>query len=270
MTRTLQQVLDAGGPDLSAFASAAQIVGLGTMLSRQRRVLTGLTSAATFKLSAIDASIPGISPGGMVVGVGTVNALGPMIAIGAPSQLVPNGTTGLTVGSGNAAIRLFARDGYIVRYLQFSGAGTLTSVPAYLRNSQALAVFASLNGNVLEIWTQLATSSVGVATSTPALIKAALLANADVLKGITSIDYAGGTGASAALDQIALDAAYGVYPATVTAAGASNAKSIAPGTCIVSHDGNLLSLPTVATGLTLDYMPAPRVPLDAVYDSSAT
>ncbi len=269
MTRTLQQVLDAGGPDLSAFASAAQIVGLGTMLSRQRRVLTSLTSAAIFKLTAIDASIPGISPGGMVIGVGGVNALGPMIAIGAPSQVVPNGTTGLTVGAGNAAIRLFARDGYTVRYLQFSGAGTATSGVTYLRGAQALAVFASLNGNVLEIWVQLATTS-GVATSTPALIKAALLANADALKGITSVDFAGGTGASAATDQLPLDAAGSNYAATVVAAGASTAKTIAPGTCLVSHDGNLLSLPVAATGLTLDYMPAPRVPLDAVYDSSAT
>lgn len=269
MTRTLQQVLDAGGPDLSAFASAFQIAGIGTALSRQRRVLTGLTSAATFKLSAIDASIPGIAPGGLVVGVGGVNALGPMLAIGAPSQVIPNGTTGLTVGAGNAAIRLFARDGYTVRYLQFGGAGVSNSTPTYIRNSQSLAVFSSVAGNVVEIWVQLATSSVGVATSTPALIKAALLLNADVLKAISSIDFAGGTGASAALDQIALNAAYGIYPAAVVAAGGGAPKSIAPGSCIVSHDGNLISLPEPATGLTLDYMPAPRVPLDAIYDTSA-
>lgn len=269
MTRTLQQVLDAGGPDLSAFASAAQIVGLGTMLSRQRRVLTGLTSAAIFKLTAIDASIPGVSPGGVVIGNTGVNAYGPMIAIGAPSQVVPNGTTGLTVGSGDAAIRLFARDGWVVRYLQFSGVGTATSGPTYLRGAQSLAVFATANANVLEIWVQLATTS-GAATSTPALIKAALLANADVLKGVTSIDYAGGTGASAASDQLPLDAAVSNYAASVIAAGASSVKTIAPGTCLVSHDGNLLSLPTADTGLTLDYMPAPRAPLDAVYDSSAT
>lgn len=269
MTRTLQQVLDTGGPDLSAFASAAQIVGLGTMLSRQRRVITGISSAATLKLSSIDASIPGISPGGMVVGVGGLNALGPMLAIGAPSQVIPNGSTGLTVGAGNAAIRLFARDGYTVRYLQFGGAGVSDSTPTYVRNNQTLAVFVSISGTTIEVWVQLATSSVGVATSTPVLIKAALLASADAMKGITSIDFAGGTGGSAALDQIALNAAYGIYPAAVVAAGGSNPKTIVPGSCIVSHDGNLISLPQPTTGLTLDYMPAPRMPLDSVYDTSA-
>lgn len=131
MTRTLQQVLDTGGPDLSALASALQLAAIGTTFQRQRRTLSGLSSAATFKLSSADQSILGIRPGGIILPTagGAGSLLGPLVAVNAPAQLVPNGTTGLTVGSGNAAIRIFAKDGYTIRYLQFGGATTLATTP---------------------------------------------------------------------------------------------------------------------------------------------
>lgn len=270
MTRTLQQVLDTGGPDLSAFASAFQLAAIGSTMQRQRRTLAGLTSAATFKLSSADAAIPGIRPGGIVLptagGAGATS--GPYVAVNAPAQLVPNGTTGLTVGSGNAAIRIFAKDGYTIRYLQFGGATTLTTGPTYYRGAQSLAVFSSGNGYVIDVWTQLATTN-GVGTSTPALIKAAIMADANAMRGISSIDYAGGSGASAAFDQVPLTSLYGLFLPLVQAATGSLARIIIPGMCMVSNDGNLLALPDVATAMTLDYYPTPRMPMDEPYPGSA-
>lgn len=270
MTRTLQQVLDTGGPDLSAFASAFQLAAIGTTFQRQRRSLTGLSSSATFKLSSIDASIPGIRPGGIVLPTagGASATSGPFVAVNAPAQLVPNGTTGLTVGSGNAAIRIIAKDGFTIRYLQFGGATTLTTGPTYLRGAQSLAVYSSGSGYVIDVWTQLATTA-GVGTSTPALIKAAIMADANAMRGISSIDFAGGTGASAAFDQIPLTSLYGLFIPFVQAAGASAPRIVIPGMCMVSNDGNLLALPDSATAMTLDYYPTTRMPMDEPYPGSA-
>lgn len=266
---TLQQVLDAGGPDPARLATACQIVGMGTMLTPQRRSLTGLTSAATFKLTDLVAGMPGIRVGGTAISTagGVASAKGPMIAIGSPAVLL--GSAGYTIGSGDGAVRLIPKAGFIVRWAQFSGAGTATTGPTYYRASQSLAVFSTGEGTVVEIWVQLATNASGVATSTAAQVKAAILANANAMRALSSVDFNGGTGASAAGDQAPKDAPFGLYAAQVTAAGASAPKTIAPGSFFVSHDGNLVAFPDALTGVDLDYFATPRVPLEEPYPSSA-
>jgi hypothetical protein len=267
MPRTLQQILDAGGADPALFSVAAQLIGLGTMFTQQHRALT-FTTAATIRLSDIDPSIPGVRAGGIFSAASGEDGIGPMLAIPAPASLVPNGTTGLTIGSSNGAVRIQAKDGYTIRYLQFGGGGNLTNGPTYSRASQALKVFSTGSGYVIEVWVQLATSASAVATSTAAQVQAAILADANAMRGIAVVDLAGGSGASAAFDMIGLNASYGMYPATLAAAGGSNPQSLSPGTAIVSRDGNLIGLPQAVAALTMDYFPAPRMPLEEPYPGS--
>lgn len=266
-SRTLQQILDAGGSDPALLSTVAQLIGLGTMFTQQHRIIS-FTSAATLRLSDIDPSIPGVRAGGILTAGSGEDGIGPMLAIPAPASLVPSGTTGLTIGTSNGAIRIQAKDGFTIRYLQFGGGGNLTSGPTYSRASQSLKVFSTGSGQVIEIWVQLATSASAVATSTPAQIQTALLADANAMRGIAVIDFAGGSGASAAFDMIGLNTNYGMYPATLVASGASAPQTLAPGTAIVSRDGNLIALPSAVAGLTIDYFPTPRMPLEEPYPGS--
>lgn len=267
MSRTLQQILNAGGSDPAMFSAAAQIVGLGDMLAPQRRYYPVIAPGATFKLSDIDESAPGVRVGGTaytdILGIGSVGT-----AIGAPTLDVPNGTTGLTLGSGNGAIRIIAKDGFTIRYMQFSGAGVATSGPTYYRASQTLKVLSSGSGKVIEIWTQLGTDASGVANSTALAVKNAILADANAMRGIATVDNYLGNGLSTADDPIPIDSPFSPRPQVTIAAGMASPQSAVLGAFLVSNDGNLLAFYDAPTGLQLQYTACPRVPLEEAYPGS--
>ena len=266
--RTLQQILNAGGSDPAMFSAAAQIVGLGDMLAPQHRYYPSISPAgATFKLSDIDPSAPGVRVGGTAFT--TVSSIGSLeMAVGAPSFVVPNGTAGLTIGSGNSAIRIVAKDGYTIRYLQFSGAGVATSGPTYYRASQALDVISTGSGKVIEVWTQLGTSAAGVANSLASAVKAAILADANAMRGIALVDFAGGNGSGVAGDFVAIGSPFSPAPQITIDAGMSTPQGAALGAFLVSLDGNLLSFYAPPTALMLQYTACPRVPLEEPYPGS--
>lgn len=89
MSRTLQQILNAGGSDPAMFSAAAQIVGLGDMLTPQHRYYPSISPAgATFKLSDIDPSAPGVRVGGTAFT--TVSSIGSLeMAVGLRRLLSP-------------------------------------------------------------------------------------------------------------------------------------------------------------------------------------
>ena len=267
MSRTLQQILNAGGSDPAMFSAAAQIVGLGDMLAPQRRYYPVIAPGATFKLSDIDESAPGVRVGG----TGLISSVGGdslCVAVGAPTFAVPNGTAGLTLGTGNNALRIVAKDGYTIRYMQFSGAGVATSGPTYFRASQALKVVSSGSGKVIEIWTQLGTSAAGVANSTPIAVKAALLADANAMRGIVTVDFGAGNGSGVAFDGVPIGFTFSPTPQITIDAGMSTPQGSALGTFLVSQDGNLLSFYDAPTLLLLNYMACPRTPLEEAYPGS--
>jgi len=267
MSRTLQQILNAGGSDPAMFSAAAQIVGLGDMLAPQRRYYPVIAPGATFKLSDIDESAPGVRVGG--TGFGTFSGVGSLgIAVGSPALVVPNGTTGLSVGAGNGTLRIVAKDVYTIRYLQFSGAGIATSGPTYFRASQTLKVVSSGSGKVIEVWTQLATNASGQSTSTPALIKAAILADANAMRGIALVDFGPGNGAGTAADFIEIGAPFSPAPQITIDAGMTSPQGAALGAFLVSQDGNLLAFHAAPTELMLQYMACPRTPLEEAYPGS--
>ena len=267
MSRTLQQILNAGGSDPAMFSAAAQIVGLGDMLAPQHRYYPTIAPGATFKLSDIDSDAPGVRVGGTALTtISGGDSLG--IAVGAPSFVVPNGTTGLTLGSGNGALRIVAKDGYTIRYMQFSGAGVATSGPTYFRASQALKVVSSGSGKVIEIWTQLATDASGVSTSIPTAIKTAILADANAMRGIALIDFGAGNGGNPAFDGLPIGSPFSPVPQVTIAAGMTSPQSASLGTFLVSHDGNILAFYDAPTELQLEYAACPRTPLEEAYPGS--
>ena len=267
MTRTLQQILNAGGSDPAMFSAAAQIVGLGDMLAPQRRYYPSIAPGATFKLSDIDPAAPGVRVGGIAFTVvsGT-QSLG--VAVGAPTLVVPNGSTGLTLGSGNGAIRIVAKDGFTIRYMQFSGAGTATSTPTYFRASQALKVVSSGSGKVIEVWTQLGTNASAQANSLASAVKAAILADTNAMRGIALVDFGSGDGTGVASDAIPFGSAFSPVPQVAIAPGMSSPQSAALGAFLVSQDGNILAFYTAPTVLQLNYTACPRTPLEDVYPGS--
>jgi hypothetical protein len=267
MSRTLQQILNAGGSDPAMFSAAAQIAGLGDMLTPQHRYYPTIAPGATFKLSDLDTSAPGVRVGGTALTiVSGVNSLG--VAVGAPSSVVPNGTTGLSLGSGNGVIRIVAKDGFTIRYMQFSGAGTATSTPTYFRANQTLKVLSSGSGKVIEVWTQLGTNASAQANSLASAVKAAILADANAMRGIASIDFGAGDGTSAAADDIPLTSAFSPLPQVAIAPGMTSPQSAALGTFLVSQDGNLLAFYAPPVALRLQYTACPRTPLEEVYPGS--
>lgn len=267
MSRTLQQILNAGGSDPAMFSAAAQIVGLGDMLAPQHRYYPSIAPGATFKLSDLDPSAPGVRVGGVaftiVSGVTSLE-----VAVGAPTLVVPNGTTGLTLGSGNGTIRIVAKDGYTIRYMQFSGGGEATSTPTYFRANQALKVLSSGSGKVIEVWTQLGTNASAQANSLASAVKAAILANANAMRGIALVDFGTGDGTAAAADAIPLTSAFSPVPQVAIASGMTTPQSAALGAFLVSQDGNLLAFYTPPIELLLQYTACPRVPLEEPYPGS--
>lgn len=267
MSRTLQQILNAGGSDPAMFSAAAQIVGLGDMLAPQKRYYPVIAPGATFKLSDIDASAPGVRVGG--VAFTTISGVGSLgVAVGSPALVVPSGTAGLVLGSGNAAVRIIAKDGFTIRYMQFSGAGVATSGPTYFRASQTLKVVSSGSGKVIEVWTQLGTDASGVANSTALAVKNAILADANAMRGIATVDNYLGNGGGTADDSIPIDSPFSPRRQVTIAAGMTSPQSSALGAFLVSHDGNILAFYDAPTELQLEYAACPRVPLEEPYPGS--
>ena len=259
MPKTIEQILNEGGDD-RRFLSAAQMVGIGSMLAWKSQNFANASSLAVFKCT--EQALEPMQPGAIVKCGSTPSFLA--TGKGTFSEAVP--AAGLTIGVGNAAIRIFPKPGVVLRYAQFNPGGPGTTVPSYVNASSALKVVATKSGNVVEVWTSLANDATAVITSTPVLIKAALLADSTAMQGIASIDFAGGTGATAAVssDNAQLTSFRPSLGALI-AATATDPAELSPGTFVLSQDGNLCFLFYPYAGLTFDYRTAPKLPMTMEY-----
>jgi len=259
MSKTIEQILNEGGDD-RRFLTAAQMVGLGGMLAWKTQTWT--STEAVNKLSAFSPPLEPMQPGAIAKSGAVTNFLA--IGKGSFADVVP--VAGLTIGAGNAAIRIFPKPGIVLRYAQFNPGGPGTTVPSYVNANSALKVVASKSGNVVEVWTSLANDATATITSTPILIKAALLAEPTAMLGIDSIDYNGGTGATAAASSpLAAVTAFRPTLGAEIAAGATAVYSLSPGTFVLSQDGNLVFVFQGANATTFDYRAAPRLPMSTEY-----
>lgn len=273
MSRTLAQVLSAAGPDDGALRAVLQLINFGEMCRPQIRTVKPLADAATFKLSDIDPAIPGVTAGSIANGgdLKVSGTSGSAVCVGTPAQLVDS-DTGLTIGSSNAAVRVIAKPGFIVRYAQFSG-NALAATGTGSRPSQGLEVFVTGKGKYCEIWVQLATGSgAGAISSTSAQVQAALLASADAMRVLATVDGNGGTGASTAIDSTLAEPCFNPSYGPEIAAGMTTQAMWGPGQFVASYDGNLVSFVvpiSTAIGVQLQYRAAPAMVLDEDYPASA-
>lgn len=257
MSKTIEQILNEGGDD-RRFLSAAQMVGIGSMLAWKTQTLAA--NLAVFKCS--EQNLEPMQPGAIAKcgSVSTFLATGK----GTFAETVPTG--GLTFGVGNSAIRIFPKPGIILRYAQFNPGGPGSTAPTYVNASSALKVVASKSGNVVEVWVSLANSATAVVTSTPVLIQAALLADPVAMQGISSIDFAGGTGLTAAVPSPNTQvASFRPSLGALIAASATDPAELSPGTFVLSQDGNLCFLFYPYNEITFDYRAAPKLPLAMEY-----
>jgi len=256
MPKTIEQILNEGGDD-RRFLSAAQMVGIGSMLAwKSQSIGPGFV---VFKCT--DQGLEPMQPGAIAKSGSTPTYLS--IAKGTFAETVP--AAGLTIGAGNAAIRIFPKPGIILRYAQFNPGGPGSTAPSYVNASSALKVVASKSGNVVEVWVSLANSATAVITSTPVLIQAALLADPVAMQGIAAIDFAGGTGLTAAVSSPnAQLTSFRPTLGALIAASATDPAELSPGTFVLSQDGNLcFSFYDYAK--TFDYKAAPKLPLAMEY-----
>lgn len=245
---SIQDVFNAGGPDPSRFTSAAQLAGLGTMLAHQQRILT-LSAQAFVRMS--DSSYPPMRPQAV-------------LSRGADwwfpahtfTSVVPAGEDGLTVGSGNSAVRVIAKEGWNVRF-GIINPGTNGPTGTYYLASQALSVKVSIAGQYAEIWVLAANDASIATTSIASAVRTAILANADAMRALSTVDYDGGdgTGVVAAAPSLA------TTPVAV-AATVSLPPTVIPGRMYVSFDGDMLLFGKAETGTVIaDYLAAPAIPL---------
>lgn len=262
---SLENVINAGGPDPEKLTAAFQQASIGKGLAVYQRT-TGAFGSNTpvFKLSTLTVPIPAVRPGAVAkvtAGASSVSGMA-FLAKGTMSEAVP--AAGLTVGTVNAAVRVIPKPGYIVRYAQFNPGGP-ADTGNYFNASSALGVFVTVSGNVVEIWVSLANGATAAITSTALLVKNALLASTEAMQYLQTVDLAGGTGASTAVQST--NAALAVFRPTIgasIAAGMSILPAASPGTFVTSLDGNLAWFVDGIVGATIDYNGAPML-LDNLY-----
>lgn len=258
MSKSIEQILNEGGDD-RRFLSAAQMIAIGSMLSWKTQTLSGV-NLAVFKCT--EQALEPMQPGAIV----KCSSIPTFLAIGKGSFAEAVPSTGITIGAGNAAIRIVPKAGMVLRYAQFNPGGPGSTAPSYVNASFALKVVASKSGNVVEVWASLANDATAVITSTPALIKAALLADPIAMQGIEVIDFAGGTGATAAVSSTNAQL-FSFRPSlgASIAASATEPAQLSPGTFVLSQDGNLCFVFYPYNGLTFDYRAAPKLPMLSEY-----
>lgn len=245
---SLEKVFNAGGPDPSRLTAAMQLSAMGTMLARQRKILT-LSSQAFYKMSS--GGDPGMRAQAVLSKGSSWWLPGHAFALE-----VPAGDSGLTIGSGNGAVRVIAKAGWSVRF-GLINPGTAGPTGSYYLASQSLSVQVSIKGRFAEIWCLVANDASIATTSTAAEVVAAILANEDAMKALAAVDFDGGTGASAvsAAPSVALE------PVDV-AATMSAPPTVIPGRFYTSFDGDMLLFANAQTGTYIaDYLAAPELPL---------
>lgn len=244
---SLEKVFNSGGPD-PRLATAAQLAGMGTMLARQRKILT-LASQAFYKMSS--EGNPGMRAQA-VLSKGTDWWL-PGHAF---TLEVPAGDAGLTIGSADAAVRVVAKAGWSVRFGMINP-GTAGPTGTYYLASQDLSVQVSIKGRYAEIWALVANDASIATTSTAEEVRDAILANADAMKALATVDFDGGTGA----DEVAAAPSVALEPVAVAAAMATP-PTVIPGRFYTSFDGDMLLFGNAQTGTYIaDYVATPDLPL---------
>ena len=257
--KTLAQVASAAGPDPEKLGAALQIIDFGQVLQAQRALLLGV-SAGVFKLPD---NVPPLRAGAIAkIGSGAASTQdSAFISKGSFAVTVPS--TGLTVGAGNAAVRVVPKPGYTVRYAQFNPGGP-ADTGNYFLASQPLKVFISIAGKFAEIWVSLANDATAALTSLSSAVQAALLADPAVMSVLDAVDGNGGDGSSAAVAS-PLAALDGFRPScgAKIAAGMAVFPAASPGTFVSSSDGRMLFFHDTVSSVMLEYAAAPAQPMDS-------
>lgn len=147
-TRSVQEVLDNANPN--ELGPALAKAKLGTTLAPLRRVFTGLAAAASFDLTAIDAT--GETPGAanpkrlaalsvtalQVTASGTATSLGAYIAAdSSATAIVPPGGAGAAVG-----VAKISDDGKTITFPNTVTGFTIQYIPRVLSSTDMAAHFA--------------------------------------------------------------------------------------------------------------------------------
>lgn len=245
---SLKQVYNAGGPDPSRMTAAMQLSAMGMMLEVQQRTLT-LSAQHFYRMSS-----EGLPP---MRGQATLST---DQFWWMPSHnfalAVPPGDSGLTWGAGNAAVRVVAKPGWSVRF-GIINPGTNGPTGTYFLASQSLDVKVSIKGKFAEIWVLAANDASIATTSTAAAVLAAILASEDAMKALSTVDFAGGTGAN-----VVAAASSKAQESVLLAATVTDPPVVVPGRFYVSFDGDMLLFGKSQTaGFVANYIAAPEQPL---------
>lgn len=247
-TNSIKGVFDAGGPDPGRITAAMQLSGMGAMLARQRHILT--LSAQHF----VDLATLGLPP----MRAQAVLSHGPSwwLPAHAFTLEVPAGEDGLTVGAGNSAVRVIAKEGWSVRF-GIVNPGTNGPTGTYYLASQALDVKVAIAGKFAEIWVLAANDASIATTSIASAVRAAILASESAMRALSTVDYDGGDGTGI----VSAAASLATSPVAVAASMAAP-PTVIPGRMYVSFDGSMLLFGNSDTGTVIaDYVAGPAVPL---------
>lgn len=248
---SFEQVFNAGGPDPGRLTAAAQLTALGTMLARQQHVL-GLDAQHFFKFS--DFSAPLARP---QLTLKQQLAFRWWLPIPADfAYEVPAGEDGLTIGTGNAAVRVVAKSGWSVRF-GIINPGTDGTTGTYYLASHALEVKVSIVGRYAEIWVLAANDASIATTSLASEVRDALTASTDAMRALSTVDFNGGDGTG-----VVVAATSRALSPVAIAATVSDSPGVVPGRFYLSFDGDMALLNNNFTGnMVADYMAAPALPL---------
>ena len=223
---SLKDVFTAGGPDPSRLTSGMQFAGMGDMLARQRHLLT-LNVAHFIRLS--DSGFPPMRAQAVIS-----NGRDWWLPAYTFTLEVPAGDDGLTVGSGNGAVRVIAKEGWSVRF-GIVNPGTDGPTGTYYLASQPLSVKVAIAGKFAEIWVLAANDASIATTSIASAVRAEILASEDAMRALSTVDYDGGDGTGIVTAAPSLATSSVVVAATVAAP-----PTVIPGRVYVSFDGDML------------------------------
>lgn len=261
--KTYQQVLDSAS-DLTQVTDCMRAIGFGSMMCAKSFRATVPGSAPIFRLS--DLAVPAMRPGSFVkVPGGEIQ----YVLKNSTSFAVDVPAAGLSVGAGNAEVRIVPKSGWRVRYVQFNPGGA-AATGVFFNASYTLKVFASVWGDIVEIWVALGNDASAAVTSIASAVVAAIKANADAMQALSVVDNGAGTGANTAVVSTTSTAlADRPSVSEKILAGVGVDPQLAVGSLLTSLDGNLIFGLVGFSALDFQGQLMPKIPLDMQYPSSA-
>lgn len=261
--KTYQQVLDSA-TELAQIGDVMRATGLGSMLCAKNFRATVPASAPIFRLR--DLGLPALRAGSFAKVFGSEIQF---VLKNSFSFAVDVPSTGLSIGAGNAEVRIAPKNGWRVRYCQFNPGGP-AATGTFFNASYSLKVFTSVWGDIMEIWVALGNDASAAINSTAAQVVAAIKANSEAMQALATVDNGAGTGANTAVASPSTTAlADRPSLSEKILAGAGVDPQLSVGTLLTSMDGNLvfglLGLPVI----DFQGMQMPKIPLDMPFPSSA-